>query len=395
MILMNTPFNILGNDATMQNTLVCLGAFVLALIIEFRIIPQVLLISREKQLFDTPDSRKSHTHPIPRLGGFTFLPVIMLTFLPILAIQMQWLDASTMTYSAVSMSNHIFLMSGGVVLMLIGIKDDLIGSKASRKFIIQIIAASFLIFSGNYINTLHGLFGIYEIPAYVGMPLTVFFVVYVINSFNLIDGVDGLAGTLGCIAAFGFGILLLLEQDCPYSILAFAILGVLISFLRYNFSNKRKIFMGDTGSLTIGYLLAFLAVHFSMSTAHTSAESVAQPIVLAWSVMFVPLFDTFRVICVRAWHRKPLFSPDRNHIHHKLLDLGYTHKETTIILAVCALVILLFNVIMQQNAMNINLILTLNCAMSFLFSIDLGRQKKRAEVKEESRATEVSEQMNT
>ncbi len=376
MTIVSNLFPLHGGDALIHNTFVCLTALALALAIGFIVIPQVLTISQQKQLFDTPDSRKSHTNPIPRLGGVMFLPVIMLAFLPMLFIQMQWLDASTMTYAAATISNHIFLMSGGVILLLVGIKDDLVGVRASHKFVAQFAAAGFLVFSGAYFNNLHGLFGIYEIPYYIGIPLTLFFVVYTINAFNLIDGVDGLAGTLGCIAALGFGLLLLREEDCPYSILAFAILGVLIAFLRYNFSRTRKIFMGDTGSLTLGYMLAFLAVHYSMDTYHTSEASLEQPILFAWSILFVPLFDTLRVICVRIYQRKPLFSADRNHIHHKLLDLKYTHVKTTFILAICAVAIILTNLALYRAGTHITLIPLFNCGMGALFSYDLDRVMK-------------------
>ncbi len=383
------------NDVWVQNTLICLFTLILAMGIEFYLIPQIWNISKQKVLFDLPDHRKSHANPIPRLGGISFLLIIMFSCLPVLIIMGEWMDRPDIAYEVSSISDYIFIMAGGTILLLIGIADDLVTVRASRKFAAQILASVFLVLTGNYFNNLHGLFGIDQIPAYIGIPITIFFVVYVINSFNLIDGVDGLAGSLAGLAALGLGILLILEDNCPYCVLAFAIVGVLAAFLYYNFSKKKKIFMGDTGSLTLGYLLAFLAVHYSMKTGHTSTASLSQPIVLAWSVMFIPLFDTLRVICIRLYKRKPIFSPDRCHIHHKMIDLGYSHKETTITLSICAVIIFLFNVILRQYETNINLILLLNFAAGILFNIDLSSSLKKIVQKQSVEEGSLSEPVNS
>lgn len=358
------------------NALGCITSFILAILIELAVIPRVLLISKMKRLYDIPDKRKSHKDLIPRLAGITFFPVMMLSFLPALGLQAILSPDPSIVYSASFIIRLSFVMCGCITLVLLGIKDDLIGVQYSHKFVIQIIAALLLITSSTYINNLYGLFGIYEIPYFIGLPFTLLLVVYIINSINLIDGVDGLAATLTGIATLCLGVYLFMADSCSYACLAFTISGMLIPFIHYNTYSRRKIFMGDTGSLTLGYMVAFLAIHFSMQNSHPYENiQMSHPIIIAWSVLFVPLFDTARVICVRASHRKPLFSPDRNHIHHKLLALGYSHRRVTRILAVFSLAIIGVNSLLMES-MNINLILALNLTAGILFNIYLNKRCK-------------------
>ncbi len=377
------------SDSIVQNTLVSLAALVLAMVLEYMLIPHVLLISRKKQLLDTRNTPNPSSFSASRLGGISFLPVIMLSFWPVLAVQMKLLNDSTMTYGASSFSSLFFILCGGIPLLLTGIKDDLVGVHHLQKVTMKTIAAVLLVASGNYINNLYGLFGIYELPAYVGMPLTVVFVVYTLSSFHFVDRIDGLGGVLAGIAALAMGIHLILEQNCPYSIMAFAMVGMLASFLYYNFSRKKKVFMGSAGALTLGYLLVFMVIHYSMQTAHTSHESLPQPIVVAWSVLFVPLFDTLRVLCIRLYRRQPLFKADHNYIFNKLLDLGYSHKEVTVAMAACSIVIIVLNSILREQGFNITLILAINLGMSFLFCIDLFNQRPELDTEEEEAPVEI------
>lgn len=358
----------------------CVASFVLAILIEIIIIPHVLLVSKKKRLYDVPNQRKSHCNPISRLGGTTFLSAIMLSFFPILAIQIIFCK-SMVTFSLLELIICIaFVISGAIPLVLLGIKDDLVGVRYLDKFIIQIISALFLIASGTWVNNLYGLLGIYELSPYIGIPFTILLIVYIINSINLIDGVDGLAGTIACISAFTLGSSSLLFSQLPfsYALLAFSTLGVLFPFLYYNMFSKRKIFMGDTGSLTLGYILAFLSIRYAMYTP-SKPTLLSQPIIIVWSILFIPLFDTARVICIRASHKRPIFSPDRNHIHHKLLDIGYTHKQTTLTLALYTLFIIASNMILK-NSLNINIILLLNLITGVFFNTFLNKYRKKIEL---------------
>ena len=268
------------------------------------------------------------------------------------------------------------MICGVLPLVLIGVKDDLIGARYSHKFIIQILSAFLLIASGTYINNLYGLFGIYELSPYIGIPFTALLIVYIINSINLIDGVDGLAASLSISAAAILGISFILAKNHTMPILTFSVVGTLIPFLYYNIIARRKLFMGDTGSLTLGYILAFLAVYYSMKHSSEAISTGIPPIIIAWSVLFIPLFDTARVMYTRASQRKSLFHPDRNHIHHKLLDLGFSHRRITLTLTITTLFITACNILLHE-LLNINLILAIDLIAGILCDVYLNKRKKR------------------
>ena len=201
----------------------CAASFFIAIFIESIMLPRILLISRRKRLYDMPDKRKSHKSPIPRLAGITFFPVIMLSFLSVSGLQAIYTTEYFINYSAQSIIRLSFMICGALPLVLLGIKDDLIGVRYSHKFIIQILSALLLISSGTYIDNLYGLLGIYELSPYIGIPFTTLLTVYIINSLNLIDGVDGLAATLSIVASVILGSSLLIAGNRTTSILAFAI----------------------------------------------------------------------------------------------------------------------------------------------------------------------------
>ncbi|MCK9159088.1 MAG: MraY family glycosyltransferase [Bacteroidaceae bacterium] len=356
---------------------------------ECTIIPRILRISDTKHLFDIPDERKKHKGSIPRLAGITFLPILMLTFLPLSAIQSARLENVHIAYTYESVFRLLFVITGALPLLLIGFKDDLIGVKVSHKFVFQILAAILLVCSGTYINNLYGVFGINELSAFIGIPLTILIIVYIINSFNLIDGVDGLAGTLALVESIIIGILLILEKS-SYAILAFALCGMLVSFLHYNFSTKQKIFMGDTGALTLGYFLSFFCIFYTMKISPVPQGK--HSIIIIWSALFIPLFDTIRVMYIRFRQRKPLFSPDRNHIHHKLIDLGFSHKQVTFIITGYTLLFVVINIILHKFYNN-NIIIIINIIAFLLFNgiLNNKKNKKRAMIGKEN---ELSDKEN-
>ena len=333
------------------------------IVIELLLIPHILLISKRKRLYDIPDSRKSHLECIPRLAGVSFFPAFLLSFLPVVSL-----------YGG-SVRELSFLICGASLIFIMGMKDDLIGMRWSYKFVVQLIAALCMIASGTFVNNLYGLFGIYELSPLIGYPLTVFLVVYILNTVNLIDGVDGLASGIVSVAALVLGICLYREHSCHYAALAFAVLGTQIAFLRYNLCSTRKlkIFMGDTGSNLLGYVIAFLAIHYAMSGS--GRGNGAYVIVIAWSVIFITAYDALCVIISRWRKKKPLFSPDRSHIHHRLLDLGYGHKKVTTILLLLDVVIISMNVFLTKWA-NVNLIFLIDLLLGLSFYIFLDVRKK-------------------
>ena len=176
------------------------GIFLLSILLATVIIPRILFISYKKRLFDVPDSRKVHKTPIPRLGGLSFLPVILIALCSVTGIRYYTYHPVDMLWASDLFIQYLFLIVGLTLLYLVGVADDLVGVGYRYKFVIQILAALLFPLSGLWINDLGGLLGLHEIPAYIGMPLTVFLTVYITNAINLIDGIDGLASGLSCIA---------------------------------------------------------------------------------------------------------------------------------------------------------------------------------------------------
>lgn len=320
----------------MDNLYVILCSFIISIILGRIIIPNILIISLRKKLFDIPDDRKVHKKPIPRLGGVTFFPVILFSFCCATAVRMIINHGPYGLFTLNTATEFLFMCAGLTLLYIIGIGDDLVGVRYRKKFIIQIVSASLLPIAGLYINNFYGVFGIYEVSPYFGIPLSILLVVFITNSINLIDGIDGLASGLSMVALIIFGIIFMHFQRWNYAILAFICTGVIIPFFAYNvFGNAekgRKIFMGDTGSLTLGYILSFFVLKYSMSNGNefTSMQAYGAPVLVSFSLLLVPCLDVVRVVLKRARLKKPIFMPDRNHIHHKFLDMGFTPRRAMV-----------------------------------------------------------------
>lgn len=313
-------------------------SFFTSMILAMLVIPRILVIAVKHSLYDIPDERKTHTGAVPRIGGVSFIPCILFAMIFVFGLFDMFADGvSDFKYYHPNVSEFSLFFCGVLLLYLGGVKDDLVGLRYRHKFTIQIISSALIVFSGLYINNFYGLLGIYSIPFWIGMPLTVLVLVFVINAMNLIDGMDGLASGISIFALSVYGTLFLLHGLWFYSVLAFSTVGVLIPFFYYNvFGNVkkgRKLFMGDSGSLTLGLILGFLSVRY----AHYSPgimEPVGNTLVIAVSPILIPMLDVMRVILVRARNRKPLFEADRSHIHHKLMDMGLG-KSTALVILLC------------------------------------------------------------
>lgn len=318
----------------MENLYIIIAAFITAVILGRIIIPNILVISMRKRLFDEPDARKIHKRPIPRLGGVTFFPVIVFTLCTFTAIH---LFKGHFVYNIITLNTAremLFLISGLTLLYIMGIADDLVGVRYRKKFVVQIISAAMFPIAGLYINSFYGLFGINEIDPIIGIPFTMLLVVFITNAINLIDGIDGLASGLSMVALVVFGVIFVHFQSWLYALLAFVSVGVIIPFFSYNvFGNAdrgRKIFMGDTGSLTLGYILSFFVIRFCMHEPNSMMQVQGSPVLIAFSVLMVPCLDVVRVVLRRARNRKPLFLPDKTHIHHKFLAMGFSPRRALI-----------------------------------------------------------------
>ena len=329
----------------MQTSLFLLFGFLFAVSLGMVIIPRLLVISHKKRLYDVPDARKVHTMPVPRLGGLSFFPVILMSMFLVIGFRLYFWDMDTSSLSFNMLYEYLFLFVGMTLLYLVGVCDDLVGVGYRYKFAVQIAAAFLLVLSGNWFDSFGGLFGIYSVPVWVGVPFTVFIVVYITNAINLIDGIDGLASGLCCIALSVLSVIFFLRGQYVYALLAICTLGILMPFWCYNvFGNANrghKLFMGDAGSLTLGYVISFLIIH--MSVTNEVSPTLSNPyMVIAFSTVLVPLLDVIRVVLHRLREHKNPFLPDKNHFHHKLLRTGMRVRMVMVcIIAISAFFILL------------------------------------------------------
>ncbi|WP_455664386.1 MraY family glycosyltransferase [Phocaeicola sp.] len=332
----------------MRYPLILLGGFILAATMARVIIPRILIISLRKRLFDVPDLRKVHQRPISRLGGVSFFPAILFTiaFLIGTCSITHWTSVETITKNWTQM---LLMCAGLTLLFTIGIADDLIGVRYRQKLLVQVISAAMFPLAGLYINDFYGLFGIHTLTSFVGIPFTIILVVFITNAINLIDGIDGLASGLSMVALSMFGILAIIDEKWLSALLAFTTIGVLLPFFYYNvFGNAdrgRKIFMGDTGSLTLGFILSFLTIQYTMNTYETGI-SYEGAILIAFSVLLVPCLDVIRVVIGRVRRGRNPFMPDKTHIHHKFLAMGFTPRKAMIFILCISFLFCVSNIIL-------------------------------------------------
>lgn len=368
----------------MENITFIVVGFLIAAIMGQIIIPRILLISLRKRLFDIPDERKVHTHPVPRLGGVTFFPTILFVLSAITAGRIISGHLPSHLFGMGLVGELLGLVAGLTLLYIIGIGDDLVGVRYHKKFLIQILSAAFFPLVGLYINNFYGLFGIYTLSPWFGIPLTILLVVFITNAINLIDGIDGLASSI-CIVALGvFGLIFLFDRLWILSLLAFTCVGVLIPFFIYNvFGNAergKKIFMGDTGSLTLGYILSFLVIQYCMYTGWREIPNYSGPINVAFSILLVPCLDVVRVVIGRIQRGKSPFLPDKTHIHHKFMAMGFSPRKSLILIQVISLVFISCTALMVYYfRTNINIILAIQViawtALNLWFSKIIHRRK--------------------
>lgn len=346
-------------------------SFLCSILFEMMLLPRIIFIAKKKRLFDMPDARKKHQMFIPRLGGISFLPVILGITLFTLFIRCKY-DLSSDLLIAEIFPEFLLLICGMILIFSTGVKDDLVGVWYGHKFLVQFIAAFFIIYSDVYIDNLHGLFGIYEIPSYIGIPLSILIIVYTTNAINLIDGADGLASGLSGLAFVVYGSLFIIGGLWTYATIAFIVCGVLIPFFYYNFFHaKRKIFMGDTGSLTLGYLASFMMLRLLKTPLNSDIlPDEGGCLILILAALYIPLYDAARVMIVRLVTGRSPFSPDRNHIHHKLIDMGLSRKRAVSVILVMAVSFFVINYLLTL-LFSANTVFIIDIAISFLVAFSL------------------------
>lgn len=301
--------------------------------------PALIKIAFMKKLVDEPDAnRKFHNRRVPTIGGILIFAGTLFTYF----IWYPFKDITEYGHLIRAIVDFKYVGASMLILFFIGVKDDIIGTAAVKKLAGHLIVAFILVMmAGLRITSLHGLFGVFELNEWASVFLSVFTYTVIVNAFNLIDGVDGLAGGIGAIACIAYGLWFYNANGLENAILAFALAGSLVGFLFFNFA-PAKVFMGDSGSLTIGLIISVLSIkliEFDKSELSEPLIEISKP-VFAMAAIVYPLIDTLRIFIYRAIRGISPFAPDRNHIHHRLQDIGLTQTQTTLVLYLFSLSIL-------------------------------------------------------
>jgi UDP-N-acetylmuramyl pentapeptide phosphotransferase/UDP-N-acetylglucosamine-1-phosphate transferase len=307
---MNNHLHLLQLDLYFHDYKSALLCFITAFVVTLIAIPPIIHLVKKYRLYDVPNDRKEHSSPIPTMGGIAIVAGMMMALF-------LWFPFSN------QMAQISFFFSI-VVLFALGIMDDLKDLSARYKFLIQISLAALIALSGIRITSFDGLFGIYDLPITAQYTFTILAIAGITNAFNLIDGIDGLAGGLGFMSLITLGMFLTMSGDANTALIAFALAGALFSFLYFNF-NPAKIFMGDTGSLVLGFVIAVLCIRLMQVNVMIPNPIILNAPVFVLGIVLIPVFDTIRVFSIRIWKGKSPFESDRTHIHHLLTNQGFSH----------------------------------------------------------------------
>jgi UDP-GlcNAc:undecaprenyl-phosphate/decaprenyl-phosphate GlcNAc-1-phosphate transferase len=341
---------------------------ILAFLITTIVIPSILHVARFRHLYDDLGHfRKKHDHGIPRLGGVAIFVGFTITLL-----------LCCMTDNSLPMN---YLISACILLFAMGLKDDLSGVNSMTKLSIQFIVCIVLVCLGNIrLTTFYGAFGVYELPYAVSVAFSILFIVLVVNAFNLIDGIDGLAATTGIMVNCAFGAMFIYLHQYELAAVSFVMSGAIAGFLRFNVT-PAKIFMGDTGSLLIGLISVVMAIKFlEVNRQAVGMRPVLSAPAVTLAILSGPIFDTVRIFIVRIASGVSPFNADRNHIHHRVLRLGFTHIQSTIVLTLlniaCILLVFLLNNYGYGDTFLISLIVFISLMMNWMITFFI-RSKER------------------
>lgn len=329
-------------------------AFLTSMALTFITMPWLLRLCRRRGLYDLPNERKVHKNKIPRLGGLLFAPAIAVGMT--MGLIAMVLTDGTCELPVFRLSTLI-LSVGLFLLYLIGVLDDLLSLKASFKFAVQLATTLFMPLCGLYIDNFYGFCGIYELPVWVSYPLTVFVCLLIVNSFNLIDGIDGLSSGLSIISLGAFALLFVHLNVLSYTLLAVALIGSVAAFFYFNMFGREergtKTFMGDTGSLVIGYTIAYLAIKYAMNNIAVLPYR-PQALLVSFTLVAVPTLDLVRVALGRLRRGEGIFHPDKTHIHHRTMAAGFSMRQSLLLILALQLAIIAINLsgyyLLQLNA---------------------------------------------
>ena len=344
-------------------------SFITAFTLTFMAIPPIIRIAKKKNLMDEPGERRSHSTSIPNLGGIAIFAGLIFSIV-------LWTPFDVF-------GDLQYILCAFIIIFLIGAKDDIDPVTPYKKLLAQIFAAFILVFKANVrLTSLYGIFGIYDLPDMSSYILSMFTILVIINAFNLIDGINGLSGSIGVLISITLGSWFFLTDHTELAIVAFALAGSIVAFLKYNFS-PAQIFMGDTGSLLVGLVCSILAISFiDLHRAMPDSQYTFKAVpAVAMGILILPLFDTLRVFTMRILKGKSPLYPDRNHIHHLLLDSGLNHMQATGTLVFVNL-FFIFMVVKLQHIGTLNLLFVIFGLAIILTAIPFFISRSRKKVRQ-------------
>lgn len=348
--------------------------FITAFVVVLYATPALIKVAILKNLIDLPsEERKIHKRAIPTIGGIIIYAATLFSFS--LWFYIDELHEYSQIYNAVK--EFKILIATSLVLFFVGVKDDIIGTAPVKKLFAHVVVGLILILMGDIrITGLHGVFFVEKIPEWGSIFLSLFTYIVVVNAMNLIDGVDGLAAGVGFLAATFFGTWFVFANEYTMASLSFALAGSLLGFLVFNFS-PAKIFMGDSGSLIIGmfiYVLSVKLIEYPVQKLDNFWVHISNPI-FAIAALIYPLTDTLRVFIIRTVKGQSPFSADRNHIHHRLIDCGYSHTKTVIVIYLFSILSVGVSLLSYYLNPSLSLLAILLCSGIFILWVIFAKSK--------------------
>ena len=327
-----------------------IALFIGSFLLTYLTIPKIIGVVAYKRLMDNPNQRSSHKSVTPTLGGIAFFYTLIFALFFIKGRD--------------TFDEAMYIIPGLTILFIVGLKDDLVVLSPGSKLLAQALAVTFILVNDSFtIFSLNGFLNINDIPYYLYLVIGGFMMLVIINSYNLIDGIDGLASIVGIVIMMIYTTIFYLSQEYFFALIAITLNACLLAFFGFNISSHRKIFMGDTGSLLVGFVISFLTLKFLALKPYAYTELpflLENAPLIAIAILIVPLFDTARVFTIRLANKRGPFSPDRNHVHHVLIDFwGLSHKQASFIIGCFNLLFVILFIILGSTAKNLGMVIML------------------------------------
>ena len=349
-----------------DNGLIFLTAFVLGL----SLYPVFIKIYTKNNIVDRKEARKVHLNEVPTMGGVP----IFIAFLISIFI---WFSYS-------ELQEQRYIIGPLIFIFVLGLRDDFISLKPIIKLLSQLVPTVVIFYLTDIkIDSLYGFISSAQFSLYFSLPLTIFTIIVITNSFNLIDGLDGLAAVISMIVLTVFGVWFTMIDEHTFGLLMFAMAGSVFAFLQYNWQ-PAKIFMGDTGALLLGFLFSIATIKFLNLNSTLPFDNTFRfegSIATAIAILIIPLFDTLRVFTLRIIKGKSPFKADKQHTHHSLIQLGFSHSQTTILLGSVNIVFIVLAILFHDIGDNILIPVILFLGLNLSLVLDYLIIRKKLAIK--------------